>query len=169
MEIVSEFNLVFIGKVIDYLPYFIYTFEELGKDRQKFSAEEIKDISAKLIYNGEKKVLHKEGTCEIKAESVRKDEKLNSVQIEFLTSTRIKYKGNFTKDINFEIIIRNLLRRLSLLSQYHCDEKWDIDFNQVIKEAKGINIIARNLHNFSLYMNCDDNLFYYENLASLVL
>src|SRR3989338_3951739 len=26
-----NFNLILIGKAIDYLPYFIYTFEELGK------------------------------------------------------------------------------------------------------------------------------------------
>lgn len=145
----SLFNLVLIGKAIDYLPYFIYAFEELGsrgigKERKKFSINLVNDSSGKTIYMGEEKVLHK-GVQEIRPDDIKTMKSLNSLLIEFITPTRIKYKGRLIKDITFEIIIRNLLRRISLLSLYHCDEKWDIDFNQVIKEAKKVELVSSNL------------------------
>ena len=144
-----DFNLVLIGKAIEYLPYFIYTFEELGakgigKERKKFSLNLVSDCSGKVIYKGEQKVLYK-GVQEIIANDIKARRNVNAIQIDFITPTRIKYNGKLTKEITFEIIIRNLLRRISLLALYHCDEKWDIDFSQLIKRAKEIAILDSNL------------------------
>jgi len=52
-----RFQLTLIGKAIDYLPYFIYTFEELGKmglgkGRGKFSLEEVKSIGERTRVKG---------------------------------------------------------------------------------------------------------------------
>ena len=41
----------------------------------------------------------------------------------FITPTRIKYEGRLTKDLEFHILMRNLLRRISLLSYFHCQEE----------------------------------------------
>ena len=60
----------------------------------------------------------------------------HQVTLRFITPTRIKYNGKLTKDIDFEIVVRNLLRRLSWLAEVHCDEKWDMDWKGVINRAK---------------------------------
>lgn len=149
LERSSGFNLVLIGKAIDYLPYFIYTFEELGtrgigKERKKFSIRQVNNYSGRVIYKGKEKILHRE-IKEIKVNDIKSIRGISAIQINFLTPTRIKYKGKLTKDITFEIIIRNLLRRISLLSFYHCDEKWDMDFNCIIKKAREIELVSSNL------------------------
>ena len=63
------FELTLIGKSIDYLPYFIYTFDELGrmgigKGKGKYNLEEVKGRSLKgkgeeeeVIYSGKEKTL----------------------------------------------------------------------------------------------------------------
>lgn len=60
----------------------------------------------------------------------------HQVTLRFLTPTRIKYAGKLTSDIDFEILMRNLLRRLSWLAEIHCDEKWKLDWKELIKKAK---------------------------------
>ena len=55
------FELVLIGKAVDYLPYFIYTFEELGrigigKGKGKYTLEEV-ICDGEEIYNSEDKKL----------------------------------------------------------------------------------------------------------------
>jgi len=67
-----EFQLTLIGKAIDYLPYFIYTFEELGKmglgkGRGKFNLDEVRETVERFkkergkedqrIYSGKEKIL----------------------------------------------------------------------------------------------------------------
>ncbi|MGB9716175.1 MAG: CRISPR system precrRNA processing endoribonuclease RAMP protein Cas6, partial [Thermodesulfovibrionales bacterium] len=51
-----------------------------------------------------------------------------------------------TLDLEFHILIRNLLRRLSLLSYFHCGgEPAELDFKKIIEMAKRVNLKERNL------------------------
>ena len=51
----------------------------------------------------------------------------NRIELEFLTPTSIKVAGRWTSDLRFEHLIRNLLRRIRLLSYFHCGEDIDVD------------------------------------------
>ena len=56
------FGLTLVGKSIDYLPYFLYTFEELGRmglgrRRSKFYLQEVRNGDGEVIYEGKEKVL----------------------------------------------------------------------------------------------------------------
>ena len=56
-----DFGLVLIGKANEYLPYFVYAFEELGvmgigKGQGKFCLERV-DCGADCVYDGESKTL----------------------------------------------------------------------------------------------------------------
>ena len=37
--------------------------------------------------------------------------------------------------MDFEILMRNLLRRLSWLAEVHCEAKWDLDWKELLKRA----------------------------------
>ncbi|HID92868.1 MAG TPA: CRISPR system precrRNA processing endoribonuclease RAMP protein Cas6 [bacterium (Candidatus Stahlbacteria)] len=145
------FRLTLIGKAIEYLPYFIYTFEELGqvglgKGRGRYKVVKVTS-NGKTIYSGESKTLeNKEDMIRRAVDFERISSKCNQLTINFLTPTRIKYRGKLTKDINFEILMKSLLRRISLLSRYHCDEKWRVDFNSILSEAKKIETKAKQLN-----------------------
>jgi CRISPR-associated endoribonuclease Cas6 len=146
------FGLVLVGRAIEYLAYFIYAFSELGsigigKGKGRF---ELKNVSSNgnIIYDSQSKSI-----CSFKANAIDlflddnlEKSKIESITIRFLTPTRIFYNAHLTKDIEFHILVRNLLRRLSLLYYFHCSgdpSGWD--FNGLIKKAGDVAVVERNL------------------------
>jgi CRISPR-associated endoribonuclease Cas6 len=81
------------------------------------------------------------------------DNGYNKVTLRFLTPTRIKYEGKLTIDIDFEVVMRNLLRRLSWLAEVHCGEKWELDWKGLIQRAKEIKTVHSDLrrHDWERY------------------
>jgi len=165
-----EFGLILIGKAIDYLPYFIYTFDELGrigigKGKGRF---ELRNVSCggETIYDSESKTLKPFKTSSLsltpllslkglsqdlpteQSEMVESglSRSRNSIKLSFSTPTRILYNGHLTLDIEFHILVRNLLRRLSLLYYFHCggdSSMWD--FKGIIEKAKQVKVDKQNL------------------------
>ncbi len=148
-----DFNLILIGKATDYLPYFIYTFEELGKigigkKRGRYRLKEVKlsvdkTNSHKItVYNGVEKVLRHGAISEIHIpENFKATGKLSELTIQFQTPLRIKYNRELVVRPEFHILIRNLLRRIGLLYYFHCGGKrptWD--FRAIIEHAQRVEI-----------------------------
>lgn len=159
------FNLTLLGKAIDYLPYFIYSFEELGnigigKGRGRFELVEVKsqDTKAgeKVIYSSGSKTLK---TCEQSFVDINFDSGLSAgdsklITLNFLTPARIVYDNHLLLDLEFHIIIRQLLRRIALLSYFHCGyDPSEIDFKGIIEKAKEVKVRERNLkwHDWERY------------------
>jgi CRISPR-associated endoribonuclease Cas6 len=148
------FGLILIGRAVDYLPYFIYTFDEMGKigigkGRGRFLLSDV-SCGDKIIYDSKTKILKPFLDQSIELElpdscSVPKSRD-SQVSLLFLTPTRIVYEEHLTLDLEFHVLIRNLLRRLSLLYYFHCGgdpSAWD--FRGTIERAKKIRVDKRNL------------------------
>ncbi|MFH1563744.1 MAG: CRISPR system precrRNA processing endoribonuclease RAMP protein Cas6 [Nitrospirota bacterium] len=144
-----EFNLILIGKAIDYLPYFIFTFGELGKsgigkDRGKMELKCVMSLKINsddngLIYDNQTKTLlnsyHIITVSDILEEADNyKDNK--QLTLNFLTPTRIKSQGKLTSNLKFDVLIGNLIRRLSSLLYFHCGQGLTIDYDNLIEKAK---------------------------------
>ena len=196
------FELTLIGKSIDYLPYFIYTFDELGRiglgrgkgkynlenvgqrtkvkgeraeergERSKVKGERPEDEETILIYFGKDKTL-RHNFMVLKVDdlipynfspsgppftfdhSPSFDLSLSSpftfhpspftLHLNFITPTRLKFDGNLSPKPDFHILIRNLLRRISLLSYFHCGQDLDLDFKGLIENSKSIKVKEENL------------------------
>lgn len=66
--------------------------------------------------------------------------------LNFLTPTRIAYDGRLGLNLEFHILVRNLLRRLSLLSYFHGSGKTlDLNFKGIIEKAKDVKVTDRRL------------------------
>ncbi len=232
-----SFQLVLIGKAIDYIPYFIYTFTELGKKgigqgRGKYELLEVEGIGLNdetvPVYNHKDQVLtghypiiqaqqintdlreaHSEITPqpnsgnqgEHKLNSNYKRERqssfsyqsehkinlphqeehqlnslyqgvhprnppyqggtkggvkgtshgsnhTNKITISLVTPMRLRFDNHITDKIEFHILIRNLLRRISSLSYFHCDEKLELDFKGLIEKSKVVNRTASDIQWF---------------------
>lgn len=143
-----NFKLILIGKAIDYLPYFIYTFNELGnagigQGRGRFELVSVKEEnSGSIIYSEKDKTLHKFEAV------VFKDRNIPAplLTINFITPARLLFKEDLILDIEFHHIIRALLRRLSSLSYFHCGERLEVDFKGLIEKAKEIRCKDRKLY-----------------------
>jgi len=158
---VLQFHLTLIGKAIDYLPYFIYTFEELGemglgKGRGKFAIEKVEAIRTAerskagekektVIYSGKEKILRNLDNILIYWNHQSFAPAPPTLHLIFLTPTRLKFEGDLTSDLKFHILFRNLLRRISLLSYFHCGEELEVDFRGLIKESEAIQTKKSNL------------------------
>ena len=69
----------------------------------------------------------------------------STLHLLFLTPARLKFSGELTSDLEFHILFRSLLRRISLLSYFHCGEELNVDFRGLIKESETIRTIKSNL------------------------
>jgi CRISPR-associated endoribonuclease Cas6 len=153
------FELTLIGKSIDFLPYFIYTFDELGrmgigKGKRKYQLEEVraiqvgerpKDEKTTMIYSGKDKIL-KNNFRVLKVDDLDPFNLLPlTLHLRFVTPTRLKFDGNLSPKPEFHVFFRNLLRRISLLSYFHCGEELNLDFKGLIEEAKAVKVQQENL------------------------
>jgi CRISPR-associated endoribonuclease Cas6 len=154
-----NFNLILVGKGIDYLPYFIYAFEETGKNglgsnrHGKYTVESVVNhnlllTNGSIIYEREKKFLESPSHI-ITAEEIKKIidkwENINSVKLNFLTPTRVKYEEKLVDYLEFHMFMRNFLRRLSSLCYFHCGFELELDYKEIIERAKSVRRINSNL------------------------
>ncbi|MDI6794174.1 MAG: hypothetical protein QME81_15155 [bacterium] len=119
-----NFDLVLVGRAIDYLPYFIYAFDEmgragLGKGKGRCELELAEDIAGKeIIYRGSDKTISATPHILTTDQIVTGRKPPSSITLSFLTPTRIKYESKFVLDLEFHILVRNLLRRISSLCYF---------------------------------------------------
>ncbi|MBU1706252.1 CRISPR system precrRNA processing endoribonuclease RAMP protein Cas6 [Patescibacteria group bacterium] len=150
-----DFEVVLIGKANDYLPYFVYTFMEMGKlgigrGRGRFklinvsvcqndgSLTEIFNISDGILRSANNKIDSEILTSHFPFP-------ISHLTITFETPVRIKEEGDLVAtDIPFSLLIKRLYERVTLLSYYHCQgEIKDID--KPISGADEIRIKENNL------------------------
>ena len=164
------FKLILIGKAIDYLPYFIVAFEELGrrgigKERGEFQLTKVECLDTsggrELVYEEKTLFLSQGLGVRIPADIEEEAKSLapNSITLHFLTPTRIKQKpvvegpespldkrrSKLVKNIDFPLFLRNLLRRLSWLAEAHCGEKWGQDYQGLLARAESIKTTSADL------------------------
>ena len=148
------FQLVLVGRAIDYLPYFIYTFDELGRvglgrGRGRYQLVSVESVGprgeAALLYDGSKKLL--QSTFEVMgADDLTKlggtVPPNGLVTLQFLTPTRIKSDGHLTDEAEFPILFRSLHWRIALLAYFHCGGAWEEGPKALLKQAEGVAIEA---------------------------
>ncbi len=140
------FNLILIGKAIDYFPYFVFTFKELGnigigKNRGGYELYQICSSDNKKIYDSRDETIRNINS-EISFDDylITNFSNADSFSLSFTTPTRIKFRNDLVVKPEFHILIRSLLHRLSALSYFHCGEELKVDYNLLISQAEEIRI-----------------------------
>ncbi len=190
-----SFHLILIGNAIDYLPYFIYTFTELGKQgigtgRERYDLVQVEGIGlddkAAEIYTHKTQTLanrypiiqahqldhqdiapaasHAEekhsvvnprlndeagmkspaaaSSCEGGNDSATGENHYSTITVSLRTPLRIRFDGQITDSLEFHVLLRNLLRRISSLSYFHCGKKLDMDFRGLIEKSRAVRQMA---------------------------
>jgi len=149
-EILS-FNLILVGKAIEYLPYFIFTFSQLGeiglgRERARYKLIRVESLNnpreKRVIYDGETQIL-RNVNAQVDISSIFSSliTKNQPILIKFVTPVRIKYQGSYTFYPYFHIILRCLLRRLSSLLYFHCGKELNIDYKEIIRKSERIKVL----------------------------
>lgn len=148
-----QFRLILVGKAIDYLPYFIFCFDKLGKNgigsrRIAFELDEVCGFNFLQnrwikLYDARERIL--KGDLPIITANELSYESKDTLTLNFLTPTRIKYRESYITNMEFHVMMRNLLRRISMLMLCHCDSVLDIDINELIEESKTVEVLRWDL------------------------
>jgi hypothetical protein len=147
-----SFGLLLIGRATEYLPYVVYALSNLarrglGAGRARFELVEV----AALDERGEARVIYTERSPRIAphgfatrslGEFVRaRLEGLpdgGALGLRFLTPTRVRVDGDLQAGLSFPLLVRNLLRRVSLLMAVHGRELLDVDYRALISRAERV-------------------------------
>ena len=129
-----EVRLWLVGKAHEYLPYFIYAFDEmgrrgLGKDRGKALLCRVETVdcgTTKCLYTNEKQSII--GGAE-KVDGVSIGKRADALRgkplrICFETPTRIKSEKRLVRNCDMNVLAPALIRRLHTLAYFFCDMEW---------------------------------------------
>jgi hypothetical protein len=148
-----DFRLVLIGRAIDYLPYFVFTFAELGRTglgagRGQFTVAEIHAegrAGSRCVYTAAEGVLRDGGERLTGKDLAMEPPPVQRLGVRFQTPTRIQTAGAMRSAIRFEDLVRALLRRLSSLMYFHCGCELHVDFKALIERAGQVRTVESTL------------------------
>jgi len=138
-------EIVLIGDSIEYLPFFILVFIEMGKngigrDKIKFELKDVLSNGVSIYDSNEKRVFKEKINIHKGIDFV---EKINSdtLSIEIKTPMKIQYAGKIQYKPDFHMIISNLLRRIQVLTALYCNGPDYVDFKDLLEKSKEIKIV----------------------------
>ena len=140
-----SFQLTLIGRAIDYLPYFLVSFRELGemgigKGRGRFQLTHVRADEGESVYDGDTQMVHNLANARSFDDIRRETESLptNELTLGLITPTRITHEGALTDQLPFHVFWRRLIGRISALAYFHCGESLEMDFKGLIEKAMGV-------------------------------
>jgi CRISPR-associated endoribonuclease Cas6 len=147
------FDLVVVGRAQDFLPYFIVTFEEMGRQgigirRGRYKLDSLESLGRDGSWH---KVFHREDRmvtppAESLTGSVSGEhfDGLSSLTLRFLTPVLLKDGGRWVKP-EFGPLVKRLRDRLNALSYFYCGNPLEMDFKVLGEKADKISMIRESL------------------------
>lgn len=121
-------HLILIGQAIDWLPYFVFSFDELGRvgigqNRGRYRVAEVlsvKGTQATPVFSGSLRRFLAPGPRVMVEELWQPGPPIQSIEVEFLTYARVVGKGHLRSSLAFPLLFGAVLRRMALLMYAHC-------------------------------------------------
>ncbi|MBA4369033.1 MAG: CRISPR-associated protein Cas6 [Desulfobacterium sp.] len=150
-----DFNLLLMGEANNFLPYFIYAFEQMGEigigkkinnHRGRFLLDQVQ-CGGSVIYTSACRKLNKAGTSESLQLQVPKNHREKSLQLRLILETplRLKFNNKFQASLPFHVLIRAMLRRVSSLMNAYGDGEPALDYRGLVQRAENIQMIDNHL------------------------
>ncbi|MBI3636114.1 MAG: hypothetical protein HY216_07855, partial [Candidatus Rokubacteria bacterium] len=145
-------GVVLVGRAIDYLPYFIHAFEELGRvgigrGLGRYRLETVDAVPATgaslPVYDAGRRAL----TSVFPAVTVEDVGVApgDSLTLRFLTPTRLRHGGRGASPTEFHVLFRNVARRVNFLNHFHCAGEVLPSVSDLIEAALRIGTVEERL------------------------
>ncbi|NVM21961.1 MAG: CRISPR system precrRNA processing endoribonuclease RAMP protein Cas6 [Desulfobacterales bacterium] len=146
-----EFTLLLFGKANDYLPYFIYAFEQMGRlgigkriggKRAGFLLERVTTNGKRIYSNQDKKLTGGNFVRDLELQdfAMPEDRAVQRVEISLKTPLRLKFENKLEASLPFHVLVRAMLRRISSLANYHGNGEPTLDYRGMVQRAKAVEI-----------------------------
>lgn len=154
-----DFNLILLGKVNDYLPYFVYAIEQMGQigigrringKRSRFQLQRI-SAGERVIYDSAEKKLSNAVQDHLTLEEffdTNPVQTIDDLSLNLLTPLRLKFDNRLQADLPFHVLIRAVLRRIALLNNHFGDGEPDLDYKGLVAKAEKIEVVDSTLRWF---------------------
>ncbi len=147
-----DFQLLLFGEANQYLPYFIYAVEQMGRQgigrgpegkRAPFTLQEVQAAGKIIFRQGD--------TC---LEEVPPPQELilappssarGVLRLRLLTPLRLKWGNRFQAQLPFHLLVRAMLRRVSSLFQAHDGGEPDLDYRGLVARARAVEALEADL------------------------
>lgn len=153
-----HFDLLLFGKAIEYVPYCIFAFDQMGQTgigkrisgrRAAFLLKEVvSHPSGKTIYSSEDKRLLNETLAAEMTLPAPVSTPVSNITVRLETPLRLKQNNHLTADLSFETLIRAALRRISSLFTCYGSGEPDIDYRGMVERARNVEIAGSKLYWF---------------------
>jgi hypothetical protein len=164
-----KFDLVLIGRAVEYLPYFVISFRELafhglGLNRAKCHLKEVCElpegaleldeitqahddcVRVDLIYSAQDQILHPHGRLDLEHYVGRRVAELGpcgqSVKVRFLTPTLLRCDDEVKRLPDFHCLFKRLRDRINALSTFSGSGPLDVDFAGLGRRAEEIRTVS---------------------------
>ncbi|HMO60278.1 MAG TPA: CRISPR system precrRNA processing endoribonuclease RAMP protein Cas6 [Roseiflexaceae bacterium] len=148
-----EFTLVLIGRGIDFLPYFLVSFERLGdmglgRDNVRARLERVEALApwspvGPVIYRDGRMLpesaLPVTGNADLEAYAARLPADL---RITLQGPLRLKYRGAYVQAINPAALVQAACWRIDALAAFHGDGGWQQPYRPLVEAAEQISVRA---------------------------
>ncbi|MGQ9689475.1 MAG: CRISPR system precrRNA processing endoribonuclease RAMP protein Cas6 [Desulfobaccales bacterium] len=153
-----DFTLLLFGPATQYLPYFVYAFQEMGKKgigrqvqgrRARFRLLTVSSPTAGRLYSQEDKTLLSGG-----AEPLHLDgsdpaaQSVGELTLALLTPLRLKFQNHLQAELPFHVLVRACLRRVSLLFTCFGEGEPRLDYKGLIHRAQEVQTLRSSLRWF---------------------
>lgn len=155
-----QFHLVLVGRALEYLPYFICTFDEIGKSGigKGRGGYMLLSVSADniVVYDRETGRVRpcRPSSLELSGWSGDTAEPDMNIHLLFQTPARMQSDRRLAAELPFSLLVRNLLRRIGLLYYFHCggsEPAWNVQ--EMIAAASAVSVQSDKLkwHDWERY------------------
>lgn len=147
-----EFGLTLIGRAIDYLPFFLQSFEELGKmglGRMHTQAR-LERVEVLQPWQPTGVVVYQDGRVLNTAEALpvydharviaRAMQLPADLRLNLRTPLRLKARGDILRQLDLPALMQAICWRLHTLSIFHGDGPWELNHRALAAEASSIRI-----------------------------
>lgn len=149
-----EFGLVIIGRVIEQLPYFLFSFEQLGRmglGREQARAR-LERVEALRPWQPVGPVIYQDGRVVSKTDQLsealprydaamiaaRAAQLPADLRLTLLTPLRIKARGAFIETVDLGAITQAICWRLNALATFHGGGPWEVDHRALVTQAQQV-------------------------------
>jgi hypothetical protein len=144
------FHLLLIGRAIEFLPYFIVVFREmgqagLGRGRRPFVLEEVTALGLEReeqLYTRSTDTVRSVDLHYTGAEVVaRLPSQADTIRVLFETPVNLKDRGKTASRPDFHIFFRQAMRRISSLAYFHHGRPLEADYVGLVERSRQIKLV----------------------------
>ncbi len=159
-----NFDLLLFGEMNESLPYFVYAFElmgdqgvgkKTGEHRARFKLQHVRSQGIEL-YDPERRKLQVPPQLEMmQLQQTTPTEKIFTISIALNTPLRLKSGNQLQDKLEFPLLVRTMLRRVSTLFNAWGDGEPQLDYRGMVQRAEQVQVIDGHLrwHDWERYSN----------------